>query len=339
MPISSVFLIGTSTGAPYIQFQVTCNTNAMQTIDLVPNYTVNGIVDLYGVFTASSYVQPAYNIYYGVDQLLHTHTGSYSSAVYTEWIHVMTGSVVITVNLSNQSEFFPQQITEILTQDIVTSISGSQTQIPMSYNLGNGGIIINMLQVNPTGRSASTYNNGIRIGNYNSESSLYLGCATTAINTTQSGQWKISKTSDNALTINPSSLRQADHSAGLSINSDSSVIKFNRNGLVDVGSSTSFAGVTSGNIQIYPTATSYDDGLRISRSDPDTGNATIQLGCSRTSNTGAIVGQWSIFTPPSSSEINPQGFAIAISSQSGDNNRGLQISTDGNTLTFNGRVL
>ncbi|KAA6378141.1 MAG: hypothetical protein EZS28_026332, partial [Streblomastix strix] len=71
-----VFPIGTSTGAPYIQFQVTCNTNAMQTIDLVPNYTVNGIVCLYGVFTAPSYVQPAYNIYQGADQLLHTHTGS-----------------------------------------------------------------------------------------------------------------------------------------------------------------------------------------------------------------------------------------------------------------------
>ncbi|KAA6399860.1 MAG: hypothetical protein EZS28_004615 [Streblomastix strix] len=75
-----VFPIGTSTEAPYIQFQITCNTNAMQTIDFVPNYTVNGIADVYGVFTAPSYVQPAYNIYYGADQLLHTHTGSYSTA-------------------------------------------------------------------------------------------------------------------------------------------------------------------------------------------------------------------------------------------------------------------
>ncbi|KAA6322441.1 MAG: hypothetical protein EZS28_054436, partial [Streblomastix strix] len=51
-----VFPTGTSTGAPYIQFQVTCNTNAIQTIDLVPNYSVNGIVALYGVFTTPSYV-------------------------------------------------------------------------------------------------------------------------------------------------------------------------------------------------------------------------------------------------------------------------------------------
>ncbi|KAA6399010.1 MAG: hypothetical protein EZS28_005469 [Streblomastix strix] len=156
-----VFPTGASTGAPYIQFQVQCNTNSMQTIDLVDNYTVNGIVELYGVFTAPSYVQPAYNIYYGADQLLHTHTGSYSSAVYTAWIHMMTGTGSVTVSVSKQSTTWISRITEILTQDIVSSISGSQTQIPISYNLRNGGIINNMLQVNPTDRSYSTYNNGI----------------------------------------------------------------------------------------------------------------------------------------------------------------------------------
>ncbi|KAA6357190.1 MAG: hypothetical protein EZS28_047283, partial [Streblomastix strix] len=133
-----VFLIGTSTGAPYIQFQVQCNTNSMQTIDLVHNYTVNGIVEIYGVFTASSYVQPAYNIYQGADQLLHTHTGSYSSAVYTACIHMMTGTGSVTVSVSKQSTTWTSRITKILTQDIVSSISGSQIQIPISYNLGNG---------------------------------------------------------------------------------------------------------------------------------------------------------------------------------------------------------
>ncbi|KAA6391426.1 MAG: hypothetical protein EZS28_013051 [Streblomastix strix] len=109
--------------------------------------------------------------------------------------------------------------------------------------------------------------------------------------------------------------------------------------ILNAGTPTSFAAVSCGNIQINPTATSYDDGLRISRSEPDTGNATIQLGCNRTSNYGAIVGQWSMFIPLSSSVNNPQGFAIAVSSQAGDNSRGLQISAYGNTLTFNGRVL
>ncbi|KAA6380892.1 MAG: hypothetical protein EZS28_023581 [Streblomastix strix] len=68
-----VFPIGTSTGTPYIQFQVSCNTNSMQTIDLLPQYTVNGIIDLYG---------------------------SYSSAVYTAWIHMMSGSGGVTVTVS-----------------------------------------------------------------------------------------------------------------------------------------------------------------------------------------------------------------------------------------------
>ncbi|KAA6370775.1 MAG: hypothetical protein EZS28_033698 [Streblomastix strix] len=216
----------------------------MQTIDLLPYYTVNGIIDLYGNIIAPSYVQNTYGIYYGIDQLLHTHTGSFSSAVYTAWIHMMTGSGGVTVTVSKQSTYFPQRVTEILTQDIVTSISGSQTQIPISYSLGNGGLISNMLQVNPTDRGYGTYSNGIRIGNNNgdSTSSLYLGCIKTAINTTQSGQWEISKTNDKALTINPSSLRQADHSVGLSIDGDSSIIKFNGNELVNVGTDQNITG-------------------------------------------------------------------------------------------------
>ncbi|KAA6386926.1 MAG: hypothetical protein EZS28_017547 [Streblomastix strix] len=92
-------------------------------------------------------------------------------------------------------------------------------------------------------------------------------------------------------------------------------------------------------MQINPSATSYDDGLRIARSGENSGNSSIQLGCSRTYNTGAIVGQWSIFTPPNTTISSPQSFVIAPASQAGDNNRGLQISADGNTLTFNGRVL
>ncbi|KAA6404037.1 MAG: hypothetical protein EZS28_000437 [Streblomastix strix] len=119
-----VFPTGTSTGASYIQFQIQYITNAMKTIDLVPNYTVNGIADLYGVFTAPSYVQLSYNIYYGADQLFHTHTGSYSTAEYTAWIHMISGSGSATVIVSNQSSYMTNRITEILIQDIVSSISG-----------------------------------------------------------------------------------------------------------------------------------------------------------------------------------------------------------------------
>ncbi|KAA6397901.1 MAG: hypothetical protein EZS28_006578 [Streblomastix strix] len=67
------FPIGTSNRASYIQFQVQFNINAMQTIDLVPNYSVNGIVGLY--------------------------------AEYTAWIHMVSGSGNVTVTVNNQSPF------------------------------------------------------------------------------------------------------------------------------------------------------------------------------------------------------------------------------------------
>ncbi|KAA6398075.1 MAG: hypothetical protein EZS28_006403 [Streblomastix strix] len=107
--------------------------------------------------------------------------------------------------------------------------------------------------------------------------------------------------------------------------------------ILNAGTPTQFASVTSDNIQINSTTTGYDDGLRISRADlTSTSNSSIQLGCSRTPNIGAIKGLWSIFTPPSSSTNNPQSFVITVASQGGDNTRGLQISADRNTFTFNG---
>ncbi|KAA6328911.1 MAG: hypothetical protein EZS28_053665, partial [Streblomastix strix] len=60
-------------------------------------------------------------------------------------------------------------------------------------------------------------------------------------------------------------------------------VKISLRFILNAGTTTSFAAITSGNIQLCPTATRYDDGLRIFRSDSNTGNATIQLGCSRTS--------------------------------------------------------
>ncbi|KAA6335503.1 MAG: hypothetical protein EZS28_052958, partial [Streblomastix strix] len=230
----------------------------MQTIDLVPNYSVNGISALYGVFTAPSYVQTIYNVYYGVDQLLHTHTGTGSAAIYTAWIHMMSASGMVTVTVSKQGTYWPTRVTEILTQDFVTSISGSQTQIPMSFNLGNGGII---------------------------------GCIKTAINTTQAGQWEISKTNDKALTITPSSLRQDDHSVGLSINSDSSIIKFNGNEIVNVGTDQTINGtkIFNGVFQVNPSGTNYNEGIRIAKAS--NGLSQIQFGVDPAQYSGQIQGQ------------------------------------------------
>ncbi|KAA6370047.1 MAG: hypothetical protein EZS28_034426, partial [Streblomastix strix] len=84
------------------------------------------------------------------------------------------------------------------------------------------------------------------------------------------------------------------------------------------------------------TTSNYDDGLRIARTVENTGGSAIFLGCSRTSIVGSIANQWQIFTPPSSYVNNPLGFEITTASDSGDTTRGLQISANGNTLTFNG---
>ncbi|KAA6372519.1 MAG: hypothetical protein EZS28_031955 [Streblomastix strix] len=192
----------------------------------------------------------------------------------------------------------------------------------------------NTLQVNPTDRTKSSYINGIRIGNFSNESAIYLACSNTAINTVQAGQWEISKTSDNALTINPSSLRKADHSAGLSINGDSLIIKFNGNELVDVGTDQAITGrKTFSNIfQIKPTSNSYNEGIRISRST-SSNYSGIYLGCNPNSTNGTLTDQWSIVNTPTGE------LRIGVNIQLSQDNQGLMISADGNTLSFNGSVI
>ncbi|KAA6361466.1 MAG: hypothetical protein EZS28_043007, partial [Streblomastix strix] len=205
--------------------------------------------------------------------------------------------------------------------------------------LCNGGIINNMIQVNPTKRNYTAYSNGIRIGNNSGDSSsLYLGCANTAIDTTQTGQWEISKTNDKALTITPSSIRQDDHSVGLYINSDSSKITFNGNELVNVGTDQTingrktFGGTTLGSIQLNPTDVSYGEGLRIANS-PVRNISAIYIGTSSTSTRGEIDGQWTII------KRNAGELIISRTADQNIQDKGLMISADGNTLTFNGRVL
>ncbi|KAA6355879.1 MAG: hypothetical protein EZS28_048594, partial [Streblomastix strix] len=177
------------------------------------------------------------------------------------------------------------------------------------------------------------------IGNNNgdSTSSLYLGCIKTATNTTQAGQWEISKTSDKALTINPSSLRQTDHSVGLSIDGDCSIIKFNGNELVNVGTEQTitgrktFGGTTCSNIQLNPSDVSYGEGLRIANT-PIRNVSAIYIGTS-TSTSGEIDEQWTIIKR-STGELY-----ICRTADQNIVDRGLMISADGNTLTFNGSVI
>ncbi|KAA6372042.1 MAG: hypothetical protein EZS28_032430, partial [Streblomastix strix] len=284
-----VFPAGNSVDNPFIEFKIYSSYDAVQTIRLQPNYTDNGITNEYGIFTAPTRVGTSYVIENGVYSLFHNHSGSGTSAVYQVYIQLESVSS-ITIVISDKSTYFTNRITEILTQDVVTGVS-SRTVIPINYNYGYGGFMQNTLQVNPTDRMKSSYNNGIRIGNYSNESALYLACSNTAINTTQAGQWEISKTNDNALTINPSSLRQADHSVGLSINSDSSTIKFNGNKLVNVGTDQTINGrKTFGGTTLEQLTKNIDNkGLKIS-ADGNTlsFNGSVIAGTSASS--GAING-------------------------------------------------
>ncbi|KAA6395964.1 MAG: hypothetical protein EZS28_008510 [Streblomastix strix] len=311
-----VFTAGASVGNSFIEFKIYSSYNAVQTIRLVPYYTVNGINTVYGIFTAPTKVSSYYDIDNGVNLLFHNHSGSGISAIYSAYVRLESAGNV-TIEVYDQSTYYTNRISEILTQDVVSGVSN--------------------------GRTYTIYNDGIRIRNYNTEySSLCLGCATSAINTTQLGQWEISKTSDKALTINPSSLRQADHSVGLSINSDSSKITFNGNELVNVGidqtinGRNAFGGTTLGSIQLNPTTTSHSQGIRISRKADGCG---IYLGVNPNQSTGVIDNQQAIYTPYSDFGQNPLRLTISLTSEVNTANRGLHISAEGNTLTFIGQVL
>ncbi|KAA6380969.1 MAG: hypothetical protein EZS28_023506 [Streblomastix strix] len=63
------------------------------------------------------------------------------------------------------------------------------------------------------------------------------------------------------------------------------------------GSSTSFAGVTCGAVQINPNGNNFNEGLRISRSTVSNYSG-IYLGCNPSQTSGALTDQWSIVNTP-----------------------------------------
>ncbi|KAA6401916.1 MAG: hypothetical protein EZS28_002560 [Streblomastix strix] len=103
--------------------------------------------------------------------------------------------------------------------------------------------------------------------------------------------------------------------------------------IVDRNSSSSSSQLSGSEYQLTV------DDLRISRTVESTGSAEIQLGCSKTANTGKIAVQWAISSPPSNYFNNPLGFIIVLTPDASDASRGLRISEDGNTLSFNGSVI
>ncbi|KAA6361712.1 MAG: hypothetical protein EZS28_042761 [Streblomastix strix] len=102
--------------------------------------------------------------------------------------------------------------------------------------------------------------------------------------------------------------------------------------VLNAGNSTSFAGVKCGAIQINPNGNNFNEGLRISRSS-DSNFSGIYLGCNANSTSGSLIDQWSIVNTPTGE------LRIGVSDQLLQDNRGLCISADGNTLSFNGSVI
>ncbi|KAA6391966.1 MAG: hypothetical protein EZS28_012509 [Streblomastix strix] len=180
-----------------------------------------------------------------------------------------------------------------------------------------------VVQINTIG---DNFNEGVRISrSANSDyCGIYLGCNPQSTTGALADQLSMVNTPTGELRIGVNT--QINQNLGLIIFADGNKLNF-------------YGKMNSGNIQIYPSATEYDDGLRISRTIENTGGSSIFLGCSRISTVGTIDNQWQIFTPPSSYTINPLGLNISLSADSGDTARSIQISADGNTLIFNGRTL
>ncbi|KAA6361941.1 MAG: hypothetical protein EZS28_042532, partial [Streblomastix strix] len=113
--------------------------------------------------------------------------------------------------------------------------------------------------------------------------------------------------------------------------------KFNGNKLVNGGGDQSiigrktFGNTTLGSIQLNPTDVSYGEGIRIANS-PIANVSAIYIGTS-TNISGKIDGQWTIIKRADSS------LTICRTADQNTDNKGLMISADGNTLTFNGSVI
>ncbi|KAA6369453.1 MAG: hypothetical protein EZS28_035020, partial [Streblomastix strix] len=234
---------------------------------------------------------------------------------------------------------FQGNITNILSTDCQSSLPTGYSCIQQLIANSYGS-----MQVNPT---TNQFSQGIRIARSTNSnySGIFLGCDPLSTTGSLQDQWNIVNTPTGQFRIGVND-QITENNQGLMISNDGSTLSFNGNQFVDLATNQVIAakkiftaGLDSGNIQINPTATGYDDGLRISRSEESTGGSSLTLGCSRFSNTGAIAGQWQIFTPPSYYVNNPLGITLQLGFDSSETNRGLYISADGNTLSFNGQII
>ncbi|KAA6375171.1 MAG: hypothetical protein EZS28_029303, partial [Streblomastix strix] len=87
---------------------------------------------------------------------------------------------------------------------------------------------------------------------------------------------------------------------------------------------------------VNPSGTNYNEGIRIAKAT--NGLSQIQFGCDPAQQSGQIQGQWAAGIMIRQDTMS-QEFVICLTSDFGNDNRGLRISADGNTLSFNGSVI
>ncbi|KAA6374849.1 MAG: hypothetical protein EZS28_029625, partial [Streblomastix strix] len=177
------------------------------------------------------------------------------------------------------------------------------------------------MQINPTGSNYSQ------------------GCGPLSTTGTQEGQWNIltPPTGELKIVVNA---QLGQQNQGLMISADGQALTFNGNQFVDLTTDQSLAGIKTFQklLQVNPTANgTFNEGIRISR-HPTNQWSNIQFGSDPDTNSGKIDNQWLVGSTGNNG-ANPLGFVIVKAGEEGQANRGLQISADGNTLSFNGQVI
>ncbi|KAA6360791.1 MAG: hypothetical protein EZS28_043682 [Streblomastix strix] len=194
------------------------------------------------------------------------------------------------------------------------------------------------MQVNPT---TNQFSQGIRISrstntNY---SGIFLGCDPLSTTGSLQDQWNIVNTPSGQFRIGVND-QITENNQGLMISADGNTLTFNGNQFVDLTTDQSLSGIKTFNklVQIIPSFNgTFNEGIRISR-HPTNQWSNIQFGSDPNTNSGKIDNQWMIGTIGNNAP-NQLGFTIVKAGQEGQANRGLQISADGNTLSFNGQVI
>ncbi|KAA6383744.1 MAG: hypothetical protein EZS28_020728 [Streblomastix strix] len=200
----------------------------------------------------------------------------------------------------------------------------------------------NIFQIVPTG---TDYNEGIRIAKAtNGSCQIFFGVDPNEHSGFIEGQWTAGIMLSQGPTVQQFSICQssdyANASRGLRIATDGNTLTFNGNGLVDVGTDQTINGIKTFSklLQINPTFNgTFNEGIRISR-HPSNQWSNIQFGCDPNKNTGKVDNQW-LAGSTGNNGTNPLGFIIVKAGEEGQADRGLQISADGNTLTFTGSVI